>query len=67
MRKKQKSKYTSSHCHERVVLFWFFQALTLSVDGVLDEIRRSELRDQIHVLYIGILPSKMYLVTIITH
>ena len=29
--KKQKSKYTSSHCHEKIVLFWFFQALTLSL------------------------------------
>ena len=35
--KKQKSKYTSSHCHERVVLFWFFQVIILFVDGVSNE------------------------------
>lgn len=29
--KKQKSKYTSSYCHERAALFWFFQAFTLSL------------------------------------
>ena len=42
-------------------------SLSLSIDGVSDKIRKGELRDQIHVLYIGILPSRMHLVVIITH
>ena len=31
------------------------------------EFERDELKDQIHVLYIGILPSRMHLVVITTH
>ena len=34
------------------------------MDGVSDEIGRGELKNQIHVLYIGILPSRMHLVAI---
>ena len=41
--------------------------LLLCVYGVSNEIRKCELRDQIHVLYINILPSKMHLVVITTH
>jgi len=65
---KQNSNYTSSHCHERVALIWFFQALTLSsIDGVSNKNERDELRDQTHVLYIDILPSRMHLVVITTN
>ena len=32
-----------------------------------EEIGRGELRDQMHVLYIGILPSRMHLVAFTTH
>ena len=42
-------------------------SLSLSIDGLSNEIRRGEIKDQIHVLYIGILPSRMHLVAIITH
>ena len=64
---KTESKYTSIHCHERDVLFWFFHALTLSIDGVSNENEKYELRDQTHVLYGGIMPSRMHLVTINSH
>jgi len=52
---KQKSNYTSSHCHERVVLFWFFQAFTLSLslslDGVSDELEEMSSRTK-YMFYI---------------
>ena len=65
--RKIKSKYTSNHCHERADLFLFFQALTLSVDCISDENEICKLRDQTHVLYIGILPSRMHLVVSTTN
>ena len=56
----------------RVLLFLVLPSslslsLSLSLDGVSEWIQRYELRDQIHVLYIGILPSIMHLVAITTH
>ena len=44
-----------------------FGSSKLSLSRVSDEIRRYELRDQIYVLYIDILPSRMHLVVITTH
>ena len=44
-----------------------FGSSKLSLSRVSDEIRRYELRDQIYVLYIDILPSRIHLVVITTH
>ena len=66
--RKYRSNHTSSHCHEEFLIFDSFKlSLSLSIDGVSNENERNELRNQIHVLYIDILPSRMHLVVITTH
>ena len=67
MRKNKKNQIIpSAIAMKELSYFGSFNSQSLSIDGV-DEIERSELRDQIHVLYISILPSRMHLVAITTH